>query len=268
MNFVENWKRWLTWALLVSLFSVACFFLSQWQFNRRAEAVAKIQTIEKNYDLGPANIDEVAQLDSFEPANEWRPVALSGKFLADKAVLVRNRPYNGSPGFLQVIPFELSTGEVIAIETGWIPTASDNQVPKSIPLPSELKRDIVARVRPVEPTLNRDAPEKQLATINVESLIEKENLSGQVYKKIYARLADSYTQSEFPKVLPKPELNEGNHLSYALQWILFALMAFGALGWAIKQEALARRIKSDPNFVPKVRKRIGDADKAAEDAVF
>lgn len=268
MNLLENWKRWLTWALLVSFFSVACVFLSQWQFSRRAEAVAKIQTIANNFDRAAVPLDEVSSLGSFDPANEWRPVSLTGKFLADKAVLVRNRPYNGSPGFLQVVPFELSGGKIIAIETGWIPTGSDNQAPKIIPLPTEEQQDIVARVRPAEPTLNRDAPENQLATINIETLVQKENLTGQVYTSIYARLANSYTKAEIPKVLPKPELNEGNHLSYALQWILFALMAFGALAWAIKQEAIARKMKLDPSFVPKLRKKVGDADKAAEDAIL
>ena len=268
MNLVENWKRWLTWALLTSFFAVACFFLSQWQFSRRAEAVARIQTIANNYDLAPVPLDEVAGLEAFDAADEWRPVSLSGKFLSANAVLVRNRPYNGSPGFLQVVPFELSSGKLIAIETGWLPTGSDNQAPKNIPLPTGANQEIVARVRAVEPTLNRDAPENQLATINVEALIEKEHLEGQIYKAVYARLANSYTKAEFPKVLPKPELSEGNHLSYALQWILFALMAFAALAWAIKQEALARRMKLDPSFVPKVRKKVGDADKAAEDSVL
>lgn len=267
MNLLEDWKRWLTWALLVSFFSVACVFLSQWQFNRRAEAVAKIQTVANNFDRAAVPLEDLAQLDFFDTAYEWRPVSLTGRFLSDHAVLVRNRPYNGSPGFLQVVPFELSNGKVIAIETGWIPTGSDNQAPKNLPRPTENQQDIVARVRSVEPTLNRDAPEKQLATINIEALVQKENLAGQVYVSVYARLANSYTQSEFPKVLPRPELTEGNHLSYALQWILFALMAFGALAWAINHEALARKMKLDPNFVPKVRKKVGDADKAAEDAV-
>jgi cytochrome oxidase assembly protein ShyY1 len=268
MTLIENWKRWFTWALLVSFFSIACFFLSQWQFNRRSEALAKIQTVSNNYDLAPIPVEQVASLDSFDSSNEWRPVKLSGKFLAEHAVLVRNRPYNGSPGFLQVVPFQLASGEVIAIETGWIPTGSDNQAPKKIPLPLENQQSIVARVRPVEPTLNRDAPDKQIATINVEALIEKENLTGQVYKSVYARLANSYNNAEFPKVLPKPELSEGNHLSYALQWILFALMAFSALFWAIRQENQARRMRVDPNYQPKVRKKVGDADKAAEDAVL
>ncbi len=267
MYLLENWKRWLVWAALVLIFSIACAFLSNWQFDRRAEAVAKIQSVATNFDQAPVALNEVAGTGEFDVKNEWRPVSLSGKFLVDHAVLVRNRPYNGSPGFLQLIPFQLDSGEVVAIETGWLPTGDDNHAPKVIPLPPAVEQQVVGRVRASEPTLNRDAPAKQLGTINVQALIEKEGLTGKVYKSFYVRLASPYSSDQFPKVLPRPELDEGNHLSYALQWILFALMAVAALVWAIKQEAQARRMKIDPSYQPKVRKKVGDADKAAEDAV-
>jgi cytochrome oxidase assembly protein ShyY1 len=267
MNRLQTWKRWTVWLLLVTIFSVACFFLSQWQFNRRAEAVAKINSVAANFDQVPVPISELASLNSFSSKFEWRPVSLSGRFLSEKSVLVRNRPYNGAPGFLQVIPFELSTGQIIAVETGWLPTASDNNAPKNIPTPDQGDQQIIGRVRPTEPTLNRDAPAGQIATINIDALIEKVKLTAPTYRNVYVRLADSYTDAPLPKVLPKPELTEGNHLSYALQWILFALMAFGALWWAVRQESEAKKIANDPSYKPKLRKKVGDADKAAEDAI-
>lgn len=267
MNTLQSWKRWLVWLLLVAVFSIACFFLSQWQFSRRAEAVSKIASIEANYDQKPVPLEAVANLDSFDVKNEWRPVELTGHFISNKAVLVRNRPFNGAPGFLQVVPFELTGGEIVAVETGWLPTGRNNDAPDLIPVPSTKPVEIIARVRPSEPTMNRNAPDGQIATINIPTLIEKERLSGNVYSAVYARLADSYNNSGTPKVLPKPELNEGNHLSYALQWILFAVMAFGALWWAIKQEVEAKRKLLDPLYKPKARKKVGDADKAAEDSV-
>ena len=122
MKFMQTWKRWLVWLLVASLFAVACVFLSQWQFSRRAEAVAKIELIAANFDSPAVAVTELADLNEFDLANEWRPVVLDGNFLSEKAVLVRNRPYNGNAGFLQVVPFQLFTGEVVAVETVWLPT--------------------------------------------------------------------------------------------------------------------------------------------------
>ena len=267
MKFMQTWKRWLVWLLVASLFAVACVFLSQWQFSRRAEAVAKIELIAANFDSPAVAITELTDLNDFDLANEWRPVVLDGNFLPEKAVLVRNRPYNGNAGFLQVVPFQLFTGEVVAVETGWLPTGSKNDEPDVIPLPSSERVEIIARIRPAEPTLDRDAPQGQIATINIESLISKVQISEPVYKSVYMRLAESYNNSDLPRVQAKPQLTEGNHLSYALQWILFALMAFGALWWAIWQERQIRKMELDPNFKPKRRKQIGDDDKAAEDGI-
>ena len=267
MKFMQTWKRWLVWLLVASLFAVACVFLSQWQFSRRTEAVAKIELIAANFDSPAVAITELTDLNDFDLANEWRPVVLDGNFLPEKAVLVRNRPYNGNAGFLQVVPFQLVTGEVVAVETGWLPTGSQNDEPDVIPRPSSERVEIIARIRPAEPTLDRDAPQGQIATINIKSLISKVQISEPVYKSVYVRLAESYNNSELPRVQAKPQLTEGNHLSYALQWILFALMAFGALWWAIWQERQIRKMELDPTFKPKRRKQIGDDDKAAEDGI-
>jgi hypothetical protein len=66
-----------------------------------------------------------------------------------------------------------------------------------------------------------------------------------------------------------PELTEGNHLSYALQWILFALMSMLALVWGVRQEREFRKIATDPTYIPKKRrKQLGDEDKAVEDALL
>ena len=260
----ESWKRWLAWLVLASLFAVACVFLSQWQFSRRAEAVARIELVQNNFDQALAPIGSLTS--PFEAKNEWRPVELEGRFLVSDAFLVRNRPFNGAAGFLQFIPFETKDGTLVAVETGWLPSGNEQDEPDLVPLPTEETVKIWGRIRPTEPKSTKDAPTGQLASVNSSMLFEKAWLSGQTLDSVYIRLGESYRPGEvLPKVLGKPDLNEGNHLSYAMQWILFALMAFGALWWAVRQELRIRRMAADPNYRPKTRKKIGDDDKNAED---
>jgi hypothetical protein len=65
--------------------------------------------------------------------------------------------------------------------------------------------------------------------------------------------------------MPKPTLNEGNHLGYALQWILFGVMAFGALIWAYRNDRRVR-LESQGLLVPKIRKKtLSDLDEEFED---
>jgi cytochrome oxidase assembly protein ShyY1 len=258
-------KRWSGWLALVIVFSVACALLSNWQFSRREEALAEIAQVASNYDARPVSIDLVAELDSFEDKNQWRPVTLTGHYLVGNAVLVRNRPLNGQPGFLQLVPFQMSDGRLIAIERGWIASDSNYQPPKLIPLPSADEQTIVARVRPTEPTLDRGAPQGQLGTINIEALVQSQGIKDAIFTETYARMSsEELAPSVLPKALAKPALDEGNHLSYALQWIMFALMAVAAFIWGIKKEREARGL-SKP--MVKKRKAIGQVDAEVEDSL-
>ena len=247
------------------VFSVACALLSNWQFSRREEALAAIAQVSKNYDAAPASIDEVAALNTFNEVNQWRPVILEGHYLVGNAVLVRNRPLNGQPGFLELVPFQLTDGRLIAIERGWIASADNYLAPKSYPLPSDAEQTIVARLRPAEPSMDRTAPAGQLATINISALVSSEGIKDRIFSTLYGRIdSESVPVAVNPKPLAKPELDEGNHLSYALQWIMFALMAIAALFWGIKKEREAQNGKTTQKSK---RKAIGQTDAEIEDAL-
>jgi hypothetical protein len=45
-------------------------------------------------------------------------------------------------------------------------------------------------------------------------------------------------------------------------------MAFMALVWAVRQEIRFKRMADDPNYKPKVRKKVGDDDNFAEDVII
>lgn len=258
-------KRWSGWLALVVAFSIACGLLSNWQFSRREEALADMAQVAVNYDAAPVAIDEIATLSSFDQQNQWRPIAITGHYLVANAVLVRNRPLDGQPGFLQIIPFQLEDGRLIAIERGWIGSDSNYLPPSFIPLPSPEQQSIVARVRQAEPSLDRGAPKGQLGTINIEALIQSQGIKDAMFSKIYARMAsEEIPSASQPKSLARPQLDEGNHLSYALQWIMFAMMAVAALIWGIKKEREARGL-SKPNS--KKRKGIGQVDAEVEDSL-
>lgn len=258
-------KRWSGWLALVVVFSIACAFLSSWQFDRRQEALDAIEQIATNYDSQTVPLVSIAELNNFDKADEWRQVSFSGKYLVEDSVLVRNRPLNGQAGFLQLVPFQLDSGEIVAVERGWLSVTSDYEAPTNPPLPSDSFQQIVGHVRASEPTLDRTAPSGQLATINIDALVQTRDLLGPVFSLLYVRMeTESAAVAENPRKLARPELGEGNHLSYALQWILFALMAATALIWGIKKE---REAQSNVARVSR-RKNLGQVDAETEDSLL
>ena len=265
MNYLrDSWKRWVAWLFLAIAFAIACGFLSNWQFNRRAEALAQMNQVSSLYNSAPVPV----QNQPFKATDEWRPVSIQGHFLPGNALLVRNRPLDGDPGFLELLPFQAESGVIYAVEAGWLPADERLNPPKVFPVPTATEQSIWGRERPSEPTLNRSAPNGQIATINLPTFTKLIGAKDQVQETFYVSLGESnFAKAGFPKLLPMPQLDEGNHLSYAIQWIIFAVLAFGALVWAVRQEIHFKRLASDATYVPKQRKKVGDEDKAAEDAV-
>jgi cytochrome oxidase assembly protein ShyY1 len=263
----KAWLRWLSWFVLASLFAAACVVLATWQFDRRDQAVSKIQRMVENYEKTPIEYGLISDLtlDQVTPY-EWTPVQLEGVYLTDQELLVRNRPIAGQPGFLQIVPFKLLSGEVVILERGWIPADSD-LAPAVSMTPAQEAKTLIARVRLSELTPNRDSPTGFATSIHLESLNELLGLD--IEQQFYLRLiSESPGEPSSPQPLRKPTLDEGNHLSYAVQWILFALMGFFALFWAIRQEREYRRIEKDPNYVARSVRNRKRTDADVEDELL
>jgi len=241
--------------------------LASWQIERRSEAVSKIERVATNYDLNPIAFDEVSPLDVNSIVSyEWRSVELSGRYLTGDVLLVRNRAIAGQPGFVQLVPFETSNGEIVVIERGWIPADSDLNPSREF-FPSETDRTIIARVRLGEAIPNRNSPTGQLTSINLPEISEL--LSKDVETSFYLRMVtESPAESSNPQPLRRPVLDEGNHLSYAVQWIIFAAMGFFALFWAIRQEQEFRRMDKDPSYIPRAARRKANTDSSVEDEIL
>ncbi|MCX6478149.1 MAG: SURF1 family protein, partial [Micrococcales bacterium] len=116
-------------------------------------------------------------------------------------------------------------------------------------------------------TPNRDSPDGFATSIHLESL--ETTLGTTLEQQFYLRLISELPgEASSPQPLSKPTLDEGNHLSYAVQWILFDLMGFFALFWAIRQEQEYRRIEKDPTYVPRSRRNRKRSDGDIEDELL
>ncbi|WP_022872503.1 SURF1 family protein [Nesterenkonia alba] len=233
---------WLGWLAVCAAFAVACYFLGQWQWDRREQTLDEINTVVANYDEDPIGYSEARELfvDPDE-ADEWTVVEVTGRYLGEDHRFVRNRPHTGDVGYEQLVPFRVSeTGDVIAISRGWLPLDStDGSRPAYNPEPPGGEVDVVVRLRPAEPAIDRGAPEGQLASIDLneyDAELEYDLLNGG-----YGVLAsEDPAPAEAPRALPRPSLDEGPHLSYSMQWIAFGLLGFVGWGYAARLHARNR----------------------------
>jgi cytochrome oxidase assembly protein ShyY1 len=265
-------SRWLRWFALAVVFAVACAFLANWQLNRREQVVKIIERIDRNYSHQRVRLEVmVPKLDQFKLSRQYRKVWVHGHYLIKQQELVRNRPQNGAQGFTQIVPFELDNGKVIVIDRGWLPAGQSPERPDRVSQVPSGNLYIDGRLQPGEGATATNTPPHQVTNIDLPYLAKTAGIpEAAFYTAAYLQLSgESPAPKGFtPQKEVRPDITEGNHLSYAFQWVIFAVMAFIALGWAIRQERLHLRAKNDPTFVIKKRRRVGDEDNAAEDALL
>jgi cytochrome oxidase assembly protein ShyY1 len=251
-DFVARWRfaaqrRWFTYLGMAIVFAIACVFLSRWQFGRNEETVAANNLVTRNYDAAPVAPAVLLPSRSSYSANaEWRPVVLVGKYLPAKQLLVRERVLGDDPGFEVLTPFRETDGSIFVVDRGWVSIGTKQTAPDYVPPAPTGTERVVARLQQSESVLpGRVAPSGEISEINLPTVVRMTKLSG-VYTGAYGLLAtETPKPAERPIAAARPILDPGPFLSYAFQWILFAVMGFGALAWALRQEYRVRNAE-DP----------------------
>lgn len=239
--------RWTSYIAVAIVFAIACGFLSNWQFTRNAGRAEQLALIARNYDAEPVTLEAIiAPGDALGAADEWRPVALEGEYLVDEQLLVRNRPHGGTAAFEVLVPFRLEDGRVLLIDRGWVPPGEDQPLPDAIPAPPEGAVTVVARLRPAEqlPSSGRSAPEGQVPSINPELVAATidPGVGADLELTAYAvMVSEDPAPATRPAAFAAPSEDPGPYLSYAIQWILFAIMGFVFIGYVIRTERRHRR---------------------------
>lgn len=247
-------RRWIGILGFTLAFAVVCVGLGQWQFDRRASAQAAIALLDKNYAIPTASLtDVVATLDESDPSEKWRSVRVNGEYLPD-VLYVRTRSGPGGIGFEQLAMLRQTDGTVFVVNRGWVRANGDNSAPAETPLLPTGSVTVTAHLIPGEQlVIGRDAPTGQIATIHLPTIDER--VDGEVYVRWFGRVASETPSATTGAEWTRPILGEGPHLSYALQWYVFAVMGFFGYGWALRKE-----FRGDAAPKRRARKRPSDED--------
>jgi cytochrome oxidase assembly protein ShyY1 len=270
--------RWTVYVAVAIVFAIACAFLSNWQFSRNAQRSEQLALVAANYDApAVALADLIPAGGSLADSDEWRPVTMTGTYLTDDQLLARNRPHGGTAAYEVLVPFRLDDGRVIVIDRGWVPPGDQQNAPDAVPAAPEGEVTVIARLRPGEPlpASGRGAPDGQVPTIHLPSIasLMASDAGSALERSAYGvMVSESPAPSTRPQAIESPSDDPGPHLSYAVQWILFAIMGFIFIGYVIRTERAHRREEAEAartgTPVTPRQKRRRDADADAEDALI
>ncbi len=212
-------------ALVLVIF---CLWAAQWQFNRGLDRQERNNLIEENVARAVAPLDS---LISEMETHEWQMAKVTGAFDTTQQILLRNRYFEGVYGFQLLTRFETNDGKSFWVDCGWLKAGANAQTSPEIPQLPQSEVSIEGRLR-LDSSLPRGAF-FAIPSDGSQGLISQANAQSrsQVSEKFYLDLLSGDRPELTPKVPAElPELSDGPHMAYALQWIFFAgLIVYGRL---------------------------------------
>jgi surfeit locus 1 family protein len=221
-------------ALVAVTVAATCVALGLWQLRRLDERRALNATILGQRSGPPAAIADVAPV-------AFRPVTARGTYEAGDEVLVYGRSRRGEAGHHVVTPLVLDDGSAVLVVRGWVPfRMQDVPVSRAAPVANDVL--VEGFLVPDEGDgSSRPDPDGVIRLLDVDGIASA--LPYEVFPLAVQLRSQTPAQPGLPLPIPPPELSEGPHLPYAVQWFSFAAIAL--VGGAI----LLRRDRrpSDPS---------------------
>jgi cytochrome oxidase assembly protein ShyY1 len=177
-------------------------------------------------------------------AAEWSRVKLTGRYDTEKTVTIINRSQDGTAGYDIAIPFINEDGTVFLINRGFVPLAEQQ------PSTTTQKISVIGFLRA---TQRRSAVGAIDSTDTSNTEFQRFDLPLIAKATHPELLTTSYLQvikesptsnSQWPSAVAMPVLDEGSHLSYAVQWFFFSATALTA--WVFVVRRKLREPLSDP----------------------
>lgn len=201
---------------------VLFLFAGQWQLHKGEARSRQNSIIRHNQTLTALSGGETAAIDPIK--DQWRQIALVGRFDSAHLLLLRNRYFEGRYGFEVLTLFRAVTGGNFWVDRGWVAAGPAANIAPKIPPITPERISILVRLRSDDISRQIEGspfalPGTHRATIDLTSA------QGVTANAYYVDLISSKTIEVAPLTpIALPELTSGPHFAYALQWLAFATL--------------------------------------------
>ena len=209
-----------------------------WQLHRLSERRDRNSVVTSRGEMALVEIqDLVGADDPYQRGGEieFRPVRATGVYLLADQVLIRNRTHQGSAGYWVLTPLRLDSGAAVAVNRGWIPHGvGTGTSPADFASPGgEVEVTGLLRATVTAAGLQQADPAggvlAEMARPDLARLAQQLDAD---LLPVYVQLqTQSPPAGDLPIPVPPPDLGEGSHLAYAVQWFVFATIA--AIGYPL-----------------------------------
>lgn len=228
--------KWIGFHLLCLAAIVAMINLGFWQLRRLDEKQTFNDRVTANTEEDVAALSDVIGADPDQVI--YRRVEATGTYVATPQFEVVNVTQEGVTGRDAVNALQLDDGSLVIVNRGFVPTGSP------VPSPPTGEVHVLARVKAGQRASTGqpvDDGSQQLTEIRRVDLKALAQQFDQPIAPLYLELLESQpAEPTSVSAVAFPELSEGPHLSYAVQWFIFTVAV--GVGWvlAVRKSAHSR----------------------------
>jgi cytochrome oxidase assembly protein ShyY1 len=233
------WLRWTLLVVFVAVLGTVFVNLGQWQLDRLRERKERNATTIAN-EQAPIRPAADVFTKPITDADQWQRVDARGTFDGDHQFLIRYRSNHGTDGYEVVTPLRMAAGTLL-VDRGFVPLAGGAQVPSAAPPPPAGEVVVVGHVRRNE--RGRSAAitpvNGQVRLINSDALAAA--LPYPVLNGYVGALTIDPPQPGGLQPIALPELSQGPHFWYAVQWFMFTGIGIAGIVVFIRGDLKLRR---------------------------
>lgn len=236
-------RRWAGFTVFVLILAYGTWWLGQWQFDRLEDRKASNQIVRVNEHAEPAPVSDVlAPGEKVAEKDEWRRVTATGTYAVDDTIIWRYRTPDDAKGVDIVVPLVLADGNAVLVDRGWLQTESQDEF-EDLPAPPSGEVTITGWVRADGTGDSTDVAQvdgyhatRALSSTRVAKVVDEPLLTGWLHLDTESpEPATQLRQADLP------ELDNGPHFFYGLQWWFFGVLAIAGFFYLMYDERRTQR---------------------------
>jgi surfeit locus 1 family protein len=210
-------RRDVALAIVAVVVAAGCVAAGSWQLSRLSQRKARNAALARRLALPPLELRSGVGIPA-DSARQRRVVA-RGIYDYSNERTWAGRSFEGTPGVALITPLRLNDGSAVLVDRGWAPSPDAFHV---------------------DHDAYREADSATIEGIAFMAPRGRGDVDTTGYLPFVVQLESPASPRGLPRRWPHPALDNGPHLSYAIQWFSFALIALVGTAALLRRSAQRR----------------------------
>lgn len=225
----------------------ACGWLSAWQFRRAAES----REVSARFAAAAETTPLLTAPDALTEDLRFERIALTGRYLADRQVLLDGRVHDEAAGYEVLTALDLADGRHVLVDRGWVRADPDRSVLPDVNVDGD-ERTVGGRLERLPRPALKLGDSRPPARADGAAIVALYPTAADIGRWLHAPvqdymlLLDADANDGYVRDWQAPVMSPERHLAYAGQWLVFALGSIGAAVAVVRSARAGRTPQETP----------------------